>query len=146
MTQFSSSYRGSKLAVYLRSGVFLLAMSCLTILIAPLMMLAFPLPFEVRYGIAQVWVTWNLGLLKAICGLDYHVEGSENIPAGNAIVFSKHQSAWETIALQKIFPEQVFIIKRELLWMPFFGWALATLEPIAIDRKAGKAALRQVVE
>ncbi|MCI0668565.1 MAG: 1-acyl-sn-glycerol-3-phosphate acyltransferase, partial [Methylococcaceae bacterium] len=99
-----------------------------------------------RYRIAQLWVSLILWLLKAICGIDHRIEGSENIPSGNAIIFSKHQSAWETISLQKIFPPQVFIIKRELLWLPFFGWALATCEPIAIDRKAGKAALRQVVD
>ncbi|MGH8553474.1 MAG: lysophospholipid acyltransferase family protein, partial [Methylococcales bacterium] len=146
MTQFSPSCHGNKAALYLRSGIFFVAMTCLTIVIAPFMVLTYPLTFKVRYGLSQVWVTWVLWLLKAICGLDHRVEGSENIPAENAIIFSKHQSAWETIALQKIFPQQVFIIKRELLWLPFFGWALATLEPIAIDRESAKAALRQVGE
>lgn len=146
MTRPSSSYPGSKVALYLRSGAFDLAMTAVTVVIAPLMVLAFPLPFKVRYGLAQVWVGVVLWLLKAICGIDHHIEGREHIPAGNAIIFSKHQSSWETIALQKIFPAQVFIIKRELFWLPFFGWALATCEPIAIDRKAGKKALRQVVQ
>jgi 1-acyl-sn-glycerol-3-phosphate acyltransferase len=146
MTQPGSSCSGDKTALYLRSSAYFLAMSASTILIAPIMVLAFPLPFKVRYGIAQVWVSLILWMLNAICGIDYHVEGTENIPNENAIIFRKHQSAWETIALQKIFPPQVFIIKRELLWLPFFGWALATCEPIAIDRKKGKAALRQVVD
>ncbi|MGH8549560.1 MAG: lysophospholipid acyltransferase family protein [Methylococcales bacterium] len=146
MTLPGSSCPGGNAALYLRSGAFFLAMSTSTIVIALIMVLAFPLPFKVRYVIAQVWVSLILWLLKAICGIDHHVEGCENIPSRNAIIFSKHQSAWETIALQKIFPPQVFIIKRELLWLPFFGWALATCEPIAIDRKAGKAALRQVVD
>lgn len=146
MTQPSSSYPGAKAALHLRSGVFLVAMTAATVVIAPVMVLAFPLPFRVRYGIAQVWVSLVLRLLKVICRIDHEVEGYENIPSQNAIVFSKHQSAWETIALQRIFPPQVFIIKRELLWLPFFGWALATCEPIAIDRSAGKAALRQVVD
>ena len=146
MTQPNSSFPVNKPALYFRSAAFFLLMSVSTILIAPVMVLAFPLPFKIRYAIAQIWVTSNLWLLEKICRIDYQIEGYENIPAENAIIFSKHQSAWETIALQKIFPTQVFIIKRELLWLPFFGWALATLEPIAIDRQAGKAALRQVVD
>ncbi len=146
MTQPNLFYPGGNAALYIRSAAFFLAMALLTILIAPLMVLAFPLPFNVRYGIAQIWVTCVLWLLKAICGIDHRIQGCDNIPAGNAIVFSKHQSAWETIALQKIFPAQVFIVKRELLRLPFFGWALATCDPIAIDRKAGKTALRQVVD
>ncbi|MGR9107051.1 MAG: lysophospholipid acyltransferase family protein [Gammaproteobacteria bacterium] len=146
MMQPVSRYPCSKALLYVRSGLFFLAMTGLTLVIAPLMVLAFPLPFKVRYCTAQLWVSLVLWLLKKICKIDHHIEGLANIPSGNAIVLCKHQSAWETIALQKIFPPQVFIIKRELLRLPFFGWALATCEPIAIDRKAGKAALRQVVD
>jgi len=74
------------------------------------------------------------------------VEGLEHIPHRTAIIFSKHQSAWETIAVQKIFPPMVFILKRELLRLPFFGWALATCEPISINRGLKKQALRQLVD
>jgi 1-acyl-sn-glycerol-3-phosphate acyltransferase len=83
--------------------------------------------------------------LKITCGLDWRVEGLENIPPGNAIILCKHQSAFETMALQRIFPPQVWLLKRELLWIPFFGWGLAMLEPIAIDRKAGRESLNKLV-
>ena len=61
-------------------------------------------------------------------------------------MLSKHQSAWETLAFQFIFPPQVWVLKRELLWMPFFGWGLAMMSPIAIDRGSGTRALRQMLE
>jgi 1-acyl-sn-glycerol-3-phosphate acyltransferase len=79
-------------------------------------------------------------------GLRYRVEGRENIPAGNAIILAKHQSTWETLAMQQVFPPQVWLLKRELLKIPFFGWGLALLEPIAIDRNAGRKALKQLAE
>ncbi len=69
----------------------------------------------------------------------------ESIPRGAGIVFSKHQSTWETIALQQIFPQQIWVAKRELLWIPFFGWALALMKCIAIKRGSGQAAVRQLV-
>jgi len=69
----------------------------------------------------------------------------ENIPKQPVIILSKHQSAWETIAFQKIFPPQVWVLKRELLWVPFFGWGLAMTSPIAIDRSAGKKSLEQML-
>jgi 1-acyl-sn-glycerol-3-phosphate acyltransferase len=81
-----------------------------------------------------------------ICGIEYRVLGAEHIPKKPSIVLSKHQSAWETLAFQKIFPPQVWVLKKELLRIPFFGWGLAMTSPIAIDRSSGKAALEQVVE
>ena len=71
--------------------------------------------------------------------------GAENVPAQACVVLSKHQSAWETLAFQVIFPPQVYVIKRELLWIPFFGWGLAMLSPVAIDRTAGMRALKQML-
>lgn len=146
MTQASISSTPADLQTRLRSAVFFLLMTIDTIIIAPLVVLAFPFPFRVRYGTAQIWVNLNIWLLKVICRLDHRIEGLENVPSQNCIIVCKHQSAWETIALQKIFPPQVFILKRELLWLPFFGWALAACEPIAINRSAGKAAMRQVMD
>ncbi|MCC6302854.1 MAG: 1-acyl-sn-glycerol-3-phosphate acyltransferase [Gammaproteobacteria bacterium] len=116
-----------------------------TLVFAPLAVLTFPFPFTVRYAFITRWARFNLWWLRLTCRLDYQVRGRENIPVGNAIVFCKHQSAWETLALQKIFPPQVWLLKRELLWVPFFGWGLAMLEPIAIDRRAGRKAVEQLV-
>lgn len=108
--------------------------------------LTFPFPFHLRYTFISQWARFNLWWLKLTCGLTYEIEGRENIPNEPAIVFCKHQSAWETLALQQIFPPQIWLLKRELLWIPFFGWGLAMLDPIAIDRNAGRRALRQLVE
>ena len=76
----------------------------------------------------------------------YEVEGRENIPTTPTIVMGKHQSTWETYAFQQIFPPQVWVLKRELLRLPFFGWGLALMEPIAINRAAGHRAVEQIIE
>jgi len=81
-----------------------------------------------------------------ICRIRYRVIGAENLPREPCVIMCKHQSAWETLALQMIFPPQVWVTKRELLWFPFFGWGLAMLSPIAIDRSAGTRALRHLAE
>ncbi len=112
---------------------------------APLMLPTAVLPFPLRYRIISQWARWQVSLLKILCGLDYRVEGREHLPQGAAIIMSKHQSAWETIAFQEIFPPQTWVLKRELMWIPLFGWALALLRPIAIDRGAGRKAIEQVV-
>lgn len=105
-----------------------------------------PLPYRLRYRIMTSWTHFALWWLKKTCKLSFRVSGLENIPAGPAIIMCKHQSAWETMGLQLIFPPQVWVVKRELLRLPLFGWCLAVLDPIAIDRKAGRAALQQLVE
>jgi 1-acyl-sn-glycerol-3-phosphate acyltransferase len=141
---FSSTPTPS-LGIYLRSALFFFGMVLATMLISPLLILAAPLPFSRRYALAQLWVRTCLWMLDALCRLKFEVQGSENIPAGSAVILCKHQSAWETIALQAIFPPMSFILKRELLRIPLWGWAMATLEPIAIDRSARSAALKQVL-
>src|SRR5262245_61359642 len=95
------------------------------------------MPDEKLYGIARHWANGQLWLLKKLCGLDYTVEGAENIPPGNHISMWKHSSAWETIAQMVVFPPQSWVLKRELMWIPIVGWATRVMKPIAIDRKAG---------
>ena len=106
----------------------------------------FPLSPHNRYRVTSTWTRTMLFLLRVICGVKYRVLGEENIPKTPSIILSKHQSAWETMAFQKIFPPQVWVLKKELLNIPFFGWGLSMTSPIAIDRSSGKAALDQVVE
>lgn len=106
----------------------------------------FPFPFQARYRFISQWARFNLWWLDRTCGLTFQVEGRENIPSEPAIIFCKHQSAWETLALQLIFPPQVWVMKRELLWLPFFGWGLAMLDPIAIDRNGGLRSMRQLLD
>ena len=104
------------------------------------------IPFPTRYGLARHWARLELGALKLLCGLDYTVTGRENIPAGAHISMWKHSSAWETIAQAAIFPPQVWVLKRELTWIPVVGWAIRCMEPIAINRGAATNAVRQVLE
>lgn len=129
----------------LRSTLFSLVFVITIPLFAVFTLLCFPFPFRIRYAVATRWARLNLWSLTRICKLRYEVSGREHIPNDTAIIFSKHQSAWETLALQEIFPPQVWVLKRELLWVPFFGWSLALLGSIAIDRKAGRRAIDQLV-
>ena len=101
--------------------------------------------YERRYRMAVTWAGSVLWMCKHLCGLDYEVVGEENIPVKNAIAMWKHSSAWETLAQFVVFPHQSWVLKRELMWIPFVGWALAGLKPIAIDRKAGHSAVDQVL-
>ena len=110
------------------------------------MALGFWLPYRAQFAIARTWARILLWVLERLCGLKYVVEGRERIPAGNHIVMSNHTSAWETIAQFLIFPPQIWVLKRELLWIPFVGWGLKLLRPIAINRGEGHRAVNQVVE
>lgn len=133
--------------LYIRSIVYwILSILWLSIIVGATL-LAFMFPVSVRYGIASGWAKGSILLLKWICGVHYKVEGMENIPAsGAAIIMAKHQSTWETMFLQKLLPPQLWVVKKELLKVPIFGWGLALCEPIAIDRSAGKKAINQLVE
>jgi 1-acyl-sn-glycerol-3-phosphate acyltransferase len=131
---------------FLRSLLFFAGQVISTLVFAPLALLTYPLPYAMRYAFITQWSRFNLWWLEVTCGIHWCVSGREHIPAANAVIVCKHQSAWETLALTRIFPPQVWVIKRELLLIPFFGWGLAMLEPIAIDRKSGRKAVRQLVE
>lgn len=109
-------------------------------------LLVLPLPFNIRYAYFSRWGALMIWALKHVCGLKYEVSGQENIPKGTGIIFAKHQSAWETMALQEIFPPQVWILKRELFFVPVFGWILALLGSVGIDRKAGRKAVQQIID
>jgi 1-acyl-sn-glycerol-3-phosphate acyltransferase len=129
---------------WLRSGLFALAQILVTPPYALMALATFPLPRMWRYYIISGWSRLNVWLARAILGIDWRVEGREHLPARPAVILAKHQSAWETMAFQVIFPPQVHVLKRELLWIPFFGWGLALMSPIAIDRSRGLAALRAI--
>lgn len=103
-----------------------------------------PYPWIARLG--QDWGRLNLQGLAWLCGLNYRVHGLEKLPTRTCIVLCKHQSAWETIALRALLPAQhTWVIKRELLWTPLFGWAMAAFRPIAINRAEGRRAVRQLL-
>ena len=93
---------------------------------------------------SRFWARVSLWLLRITVGLTHEIRGHENIPVGPVLFAVKHQSAWETLALQIYFPPQVWILKRELLWIPIYGWGLASMKPIAIDRSSGMRALKYI--
>ncbi len=130
----------------LRSTLYSLVQVIITPLYFLIIMAAFPLPPIRRYRSITGWAHTMLFLLRLICGIRYQIIGAKHIPTAPSIILSKHQSAWETLAFQQIFPAQVWVLKKELLRVPFFGWGLALTSPIAIDRSSRKAALKQIVE
>ncbi len=130
--------------IFLRSLIFLLVKAVMTIPFSLITLMTFPLPAMARYRVISQWswiVNW---LARVIVGISYRVEGLENLPAEPAVILSKHQSAWETIVFQQIFPPLSFVLKKNLLYIPFFGWGLALFSPIAIDRGAAREALKQI--
>lgn len=129
-----------------RSLLFYLGLALSTIIMVPFCLFIYPLPFKKRYFLCTRWTVFNLWWLKVTCNLTHEVEGLENIPPCPAIIMSKHQSAWETLAIQIIFPPQVWVLKRELLRIPIYGWGLASMDPIAIDRGSAVSAIRQIVD
>ncbi len=98
------------------------------------------------YRLVVAWVRGMITLCEWLCGLRFRIEGAENIPPEPSVVLLKHSSAYETLAQMLLFPRQAWVLKRELTWAPFLGWALATVRPIAIDRGGGRQAVQQVVE
>lgn len=132
--------------VLLRSVAYVLVQIVVTPPYAAVSLLTFPFSPLTRYRIVSSWSRLMVWLAEHLCGIRYRVVGGENIPRQPCVILSKHESAWETLAFQVVFPPQVWVVKRELLWIPFFGWGLAMLSPIAIDRRDGRRALRQTVE
>lgn len=135
----------SALTLLLRSLVFSCGLLLSIGILAPLVVLCFPLPFVRRYRLSQYWTRFNVWWLRVTCRIDYRLSGVEHIPNRPVIVMAKHQSTWETLFLHQYLPPVAWVIKRELLWVPFFGWALALLRPIAINRQSGASAVRQVI-
>ena len=96
--------------------------------------------------IASFWISFILKLLRFLCGLDCEVKGLSNIPNSPVIVISNHQGQWESLYLQTLIHPISSIIKQELLLIPFFGWALAFMRPIPINRKNKFQSLRKVID
>lgn len=98
-------------------------------------------------AVSRSWSHFSLGMLKRICGLDYQVSGLENIPNEPCILMCKHQSTWETVSVPGLVPRsQVWVLKQELMQIPLFGRAMRIFEPIALDRKAIRQALRILLQ
>jgi 1-acyl-sn-glycerol-3-phosphate acyltransferase len=131
----------------LRALLFYAGYAALTILWGSLSVLvAWAIPYRTRFRfVIGVWTRLVLGWLRICCGIRHEITGLENIPDRACIVFVKHESTWETLFIQTLFAPQATLIKRELLLIPFFGWAFWLLRPIAIDRGDARAALRTLI-
>ena len=129
-----------------RSVFFFALQSMLTIFFSGVALLTFPFKPLTRYRVISSWSRLMVWLARVICGIRYEVIGGDNLPSEPSIVLSKHQSAWETLVFQIILPPQVWVLRKSLLKVPFFGWGLAMMNPIAIDRDAGMRALKQTLE
>jgi 1-acyl-sn-glycerol-3-phosphate acyltransferase len=130
----------------LRSLVFNLGIWLMVIPYTLLAILLIPMSAPRRSHIVAGWARFVVRWLALTCNLRYRVIGREHIPDHPCVILAKHQSAWETIAFQDIFPPQIWVLKRSLLLLPFFGWALWVLKSIAIDRSAGREALKHLVK
>jgi 1-acyl-sn-glycerol-3-phosphate acyltransferase len=134
--------------VFVRSlAYFLVMVLSIALYSIPIVLIGWALTPMGLAGLGAQWARVNLVALRVICGLDYRVTGAENLPSINAIVLCKHQSTWETISLLALMPRpQTWVVKQELLRVPVFGWSLAQFKPIALDRSAGRKAMRQLLE
>ena len=131
--------------LFLRSVLFFLGQVITAPIFTLIAFLALPLNPVTRNILISGWARSMIWWLRITCNIRHEVSGLENLPESPSIILSKHQSAWETLAFQAIFPTQVYVLKRELLWIPIFGWGLAMSSPIAIDRSAGREALKKLV-
>jgi 1-acyl-sn-glycerol-3-phosphate acyltransferase len=129
----------------IRSVVFFVLQTLLTVIFSVVALLSFPFSAHARYRLITGYNHIVIWLARWVLGIRYIVRGADNLPSRPAIVLAKHQSAWETVAFLFLFPPVSPVIKQELLKVPFFGWAFRLLSPIAIDRGAGREALRQIV-
>lgn len=135
-----------QLNLFLRSLLFSICSLTLIVTFSLLCLFWLPFPLRYRHRLLRFFLYLYLGALKTICRLDYRIEGLENIPDHRfGIIFSKHQSAWETFFLPTIFHDPAVIAKRELLWIPFYGWGLAAADPILINRSDKSTAMQQII-
>jgi len=129
-----------------RSLLFLLILLVVTPPYTLCVLFFFPLPHHVRRQSVVPWVNFTIWLVKHVLGIPYRLLGAENIPADACVVLCKHQSAWETLMLQEVFKDTVFVWKKEIKYLPFFGWALAVTPMIETDRSVSKSTLKRLVE
>jgi 1-acyl-sn-glycerol-3-phosphate acyltransferase len=131
---------------FLRSVIFWILVCLITIPVGLGLSFLVALPLKARFTLVGWWRQGFMALARWVLGVKVVIKGQENIPDKPVLVLSKHESAWETVGLQAIFVPLVFVLKKELLKIPFFGWGLFALRMIAIDRNAGRKALMQMLE
>ena len=133
--------------LFLRSALFLLLIVVATVVWAIACFGFLLLPYRQRYYMITRWNVFVSLAARAVCGIRWEIKGLENLPDAPVILLSKHQSAWETIFYCWLMPRPlIFVLKKELLYIPFFGWGLAMMRMIAIDRSKGRDAMAQVIQ
>lgn len=132
--------------IFVRSVIFNVLFYLNTLFLLILALPTFFLPYRAIIWVATTWGRINLVLLRVIVGVRVEVRGAEKIPKGPLLVAAKHQSAWETFALLPLFDNPVFIVKRELQWIPIFGWLMVKGRMVPVDRSAGAQALNAMAE
>ena len=132
--------------IAIRSLVYMIGQIVSAVVIDVLVLITFPFPRSIRDWVISSWARFNIWTLGLICGLKFRVQGLDNIPDRPSIIISNHQSAWETLCFQLFFPPLSFVLKKQLLWIPFFGWGLAAYRPIAINRSKKMRALDQLIK
>jgi 1-acyl-sn-glycerol-3-phosphate acyltransferase len=132
--------------VWIRSIVFQIYLFASVGLFATFIFLCALFPLSVRFALARAWGKSMLAAGRFLCGLDYEIEGLEKIPDSPCVFMIKHTTVFETYAQLAFFPQQTWVLKRELMWIPIFGWGLAAMRPIAINRNSGRTAVTQVIE
>ena len=130
----------------LRSALFALFQAIVTPVYALVVLALFWLPRVPRYRFITGWCALNLWAARRICGIDARVIGAAHIPSTPCVVACKHSSTWETLFMSRLLPPLAYVAKKELLALPFFGWAFTLASPITIDRSAGRDAMAQMVE
>jgi 1-acyl-sn-glycerol-3-phosphate acyltransferase len=130
----------------LRSAIFLAGAFLATAVFGILVPLAGPFGYRPASWLARLYCRIVLVWVRWTCGIRPEISGWENVPDYPVIIMAKHQSAWETLFMEASFPAQCWIVKKELLWLPFVGWGLLAVRAIAIDRSSGRSAREQIVE
>jgi len=130
---------------YLRSLIFTFAFTVTTIVMSLVVVPALVLPYRLVLSCKQIWLRVVLWQIRMVIGIDFEERGRENIPPGPVVFAAKHQSAWDTLGPSYLHPEMVYVLKRELTWIPVWGWYLIRTGMIPIDRARGTSALRRLV-
>jgi 1-acyl-sn-glycerol-3-phosphate acyltransferase len=132
--------------LFLRSLIYFLGSTLVLSTLVAIALVLFFTPVKVRYGILSKWSIFCLWWLRITLNIKLNIIGKENIPNSACVIISNHQSTWETLALQTIFPHQTWVLKQELQWIPIFGWGLSLLKPIVINRGEKLKALKKILK
>ncbi|MDX8406527.1 MAG: lysophospholipid acyltransferase family protein [Mariprofundus sp.] len=132
--------------LWIRSALFNFCFTLFTILFSSLVILSRPFGFAASWVWAKLWSRAVFAMLRLLCGIRIVIEGREHLPKQACVVVAKHQSAAETVAMPMLVPPYTWVLKRELFYIPFFGWALAVMGTIGIRRGSPRQAIKQVMQ